>query len=279
MNQLQQKSLELLKIVIEICDKWDIKYYLVCGTALGAVKYGGFIPWDDDIDVGFPRPEYERFLEVAPAELPEWCFLQNYKTEKMYPYTFSKLRNSNTAFIQKGDGHLPLNHGIYVDIFPLDGHPGGRVEKAVFNLKKKIYTAMRMCLLDDQSSRKIIYRNKLLRAFGVHKRITFAQKQNERLYRKYSVETSELWCNYGNWQGVLENAPKWQYGEGAWAEFEGLKVRIPERYDEYLTQKYGDWRSDPPEDKQKSHHIARIVDTEKSYTYYTDHQEKGCDFG
>ena len=77
MTDLQKRSFELLGIFVRICEKWDIPYYLVCGSALGAVKYGGFIPWDDDIDVGLLRKDYERSLLVAPQELPEWCFLQN----------------------------------------------------------------------------------------------------------------------------------------------------------------------------------------------------------
>ena len=65
-----------------------------------------------------------------------------------------------------------------------------------------------------------------------------------------------------------EYSPAWHYGDGTWAEFEGIKVRIPEQYDAYLTQKYGDWRSDPPKEKQRSHHETIVIDTEKSYTQY-----------
>ena len=86
-------------------------------------------------------------------------------------------------------------------------------------------------------------------------------------------ETSKLWCNYGNWQGKLEYAPKWHYGQGTEAVFEGMTVRIPENYDAYLTQKYGDWRSDPPEEKQKTHHHSTIIDVEKSYTYYFENSK------
>ena len=112
MNDLQRKSFELLQIFVAICEKWNIPYYLVCGSALGAVKYGGFIPWDDDIDVGLLRPDYQRFLEIASGELPDWCFLQNYKTEKYYSHTFTKLRNSNTTFIEEDVADLEMNHGI-----------------------------------------------------------------------------------------------------------------------------------------------------------------------
>ena len=268
MNDLQKKSLELLRLFLDICNKWDIQYFLICGSALGAVKYEGFIPWDDDIDVGLPREEYERFLKIAQMELPDWCFLQNYKTEKLFPHTFSKLRNSHTTFIEKGDAALPINHGICIDIFPLDGHPKGYMNKVLFAFQRKVYAAMRFCILDDRTKRKIRFRNKLLRVLGCHKMLPFVQKRNEQLYKKYRLEESDLWCNYGNWQGKLEYAPKWHYGEGTWATFEGLRIRIPENYDAYLTQKYGDWRKDPPLEKQKTHHVVSIIDTEKSYKYY-----------
>ena len=268
MTELQRKSFELLQLIVKICDKYDIKYYLVCGSALGAVKYKGFIPWDDDIDVGMLRPDYNLFLEIAQKELPDWCFLQNYRTESMFPQTYSKLRNSNTTFLEKDIAGLAINHGIYMDIFPIDGHPRGTIGRIMFDFKFKINTWIRYSIFENHPNQKIQSRNKILRVLRIHKLATIAHRGMERMLSGYSLEKSELWCNYGNWQGKLEYAPKWHYGEGTWAEFEGLKVRIPENYDAYLTQKYGDWRADPPPDLQKSHHKCLICDTEKSYTQY-----------
>lgn len=269
MNEAQEAAFDLLRQFVAICEKWDIKYYLVCGTALGAAKYQGFIPWDDDIDVGLLRPDYQRFLEVAPKELPDGYFLQNYKTEPQFHQTFSKLRNSNTTFIELGVANLAINHGIYIDIFPIDGQPKGYFEKLHFFACRKLCEWIRFSALDNPSQRKVRIRNKLLRIFGCHKHIAEAQERIERLNSKYPPETSELWCNYGNWQGKLEYAPRWHYGEGTWATFEGLRVRIPENYDAYLTQKYGDWRSDPPEEAQRTHHRVVVCDAHRPYTYYT----------
>ena len=275
MNDLQSKVFELLHIFVKICEKWDIPYYLVCGSALGAVKYGGFIPWDDDIDVGQLREDYQRFLEVAPQELPEWCFLQNYKTEKVFPHTFSKLRNSNTTFIEQGVSHIPMNHGIYLDIFPIDGHPAGWMDKKIFTLRKKWNDWVRFSVIEDTRERKVQIRNKILRFLGFQNRTFQAQVRLEKLYGSYSPKESEFWCNYGNWQGELEYAPKWHYGNGAWATFEGLRVRIPQNYDAYLTQKYGDWRSDPPAELQKSHHKGVVIDTECTYKAYIKERLNG----
>ena len=268
MTEVQKKSFELLEIFVSICDKWDIPYFLVCGSALGAVKYGGYIPWDDDTDVGLLRKDYQRFLEVAPKELPEWCFLQNYKTEKYYTLAFSKIRNNNTTFLEKNYQNFDMNHGIYIDVFPIDGYPDNSIASRMFEMKQKINAWIRNSIYESHTIPKIARRNKVLRFFGVHKLTYQAHEYLERLYSKYPPEKSKLWCNYGNWQGKRELAPQWHYGNGTWATFEGLKVRIPENYDAYLTQKYGDWRKDPPLEKQQTHHITTIIDTEKSYKYY-----------
>ncbi len=268
MNELQREEVDLLKIFIDFCEKHELKYYLVCGSALGAVKYKGFIPWDDDIDVGMPRDDYEILLTKMQKELPENLFLQNYRTDRFFPHVYSKLRNTKTTFIEKNVAHLKINHGIYIDIFPLDGYPVNRKEKEFFELKKKVLNWMHYCALNNKSSRKVALRDWFFRLFGYHKRTSKALARLDALISSYNTDNSEIWCNHGNWQGELEYAPKIQYGDGIEAEFEGIKVIIPEHYDEYLTQKYGDWRSDPPADKQRTHHSVEVCDIKKSYLEY-----------
>ena len=99
MNRLQEIEFDLLKIFISVCEKLNLHYYLVCGTALGAVKYGGFIPWDDDVDVALCREDYKVFCEKAQQFLPDGIFLQTFETDQKYPCVFAKLRNSNTTYI------------------------------------------------------------------------------------------------------------------------------------------------------------------------------------
>lgn len=121
MNALQEKERELLEILLSVCEQLKLPYYLVCGSALGAVKYRGFIPWDDDIDVGLLRHDYEILLEKAPALLPEGVFLQNYRTDPAFPLLMSKLRASNSTFIETDKAHLPIHHGVFIDFFPWTG--------------------------------------------------------------------------------------------------------------------------------------------------------------
>lgn len=264
MNELQKVEFDLLKTFIKTCEMLNLKYYLVCGSALGAAKYDGFIPWDDDIDVAMLRPDYEVFIAKVQELLPENLFLQNYHTENV-PHIFSKLRNSNTAYIEKSVAHLPMNHGVYIDIFPLDGYPDSSFQKKILELRKKYYSLKLSCVYQGERTwkSKIVYvAGKILRW---DKKTGQIVGKLDALLSKYPVESSKYWCNHGNWQGKLEYAPREQYGEGTYATFEGMKVRIPECFDDYLIQKYGDWRSDLPVEEQKGHHYYEVLDLEKSY--------------
>ena len=270
MNQLQKIEFDIFYVFSEVCKKLGLTYYLVCGSALGAAKYQGFIPWDDDLDVGMPRTDYEVFQTEAGKLLPPHLFLQNYKTDIKYPMLFSKLRDDRTTFIEKGLSKLDINHGIYIDIFPLDGYPYNVNEQQILEKRKRIYKLQTLSAIKPNFDMKLITRAflKTERFFGYHKRTEQILDKLTSLLSANRPEESSVWCNHGNWQGRLEYAPREQYGEGKWATFEGLKVRIPERYDEYLTQKYGNWREDLPEDQKVGHHYAEVIDLERPYTDY-----------
>lgn len=268
MNDLQCAVLEIFKNYIAVCNSLHLRYYLVCGSALGAVKYGGFIPWDDDLDVGMPREDYEVFLAKGSDYLPKHLFLQNYRTDKNFPHVYSKLRNSDTTLIESGVAHLEMNHGIFIDIFPLDGYPSEMCDAKRLVRRKRVLSWKQYCALNDRSKLKIRVRNKIFRMLGYHKRTQRTLQQIDELISGWSTDASEILCNHGNWQGQKEIAPKWHYGKGTKCTFEGVDVIIPEKYDDYLTQKYGDWRNDPPKDKQKAHHDILVLDTQKPYTDY-----------
>lgn len=268
MNALQQKEFEILNCFIEICEKLNLRYFLVCGTALGAVKYNGFIPWDDDIDVALPRKDYNVFCEKAQQLLPNGMFLQTYKTDESYPRIFAKIRNSNTAYFEKTMAKLPINHGVYIDVFPLDGYPKGILAQKSLEYKKFILELILSSTFESNCSLKIKIIRKTFRLLGLHKKTAKIANRYERLISKYSTENSSMWCNHGNWQQKLEYSPKEHYGKGALMEFEGLSVVVPEKYDEYLTQKYGDWKADLPEEEKVGHHYYSLMDLNKSYTHY-----------
>ena len=254
MNELQQTEFALLKMFDQVCAKLGLKYFLVCGSALGAAKYQGFIPWDDDIDVALYRSDYEIFCECAAALLPAHVFVQNFHTDPGFPAIYSKLRDLTAPYVEKSARNLPIRHGVFIDVFPLDGYPDGWLARRRLECRKRIYKhalAAAFCLDRSGGAQLLYLANWVL---GTPKRTAqIAQKYTDLICR-YPARTSGVLCNHGNWQGILDYAPGEQYGDGVWTMFEGLPVRIPARYDQYLTQKYGDWRSDPPPEQQKGHH-------------------------
>lgn len=266
MTPLQTIELDMLKQFVEICNRLELEYFLVCGSALGAVKYRGFIPWDDDIDVAMPREDYQRFLRKAPSLLPDYVFLQNFRTDPEFPHIFSKLRDSRTTFIEAGVAHRKIHHGVYIDIFPLDGYPEGKLAQFRLEFWKKIYSWQQYCALEGDAPFKVRIRNRIFRLLGYHKCTAKTLAKMEELFLRYPASDSAIWCNHGNWQGRLEYAPRSQYGKGTWGEFEGLTVRLPENYDAYLTQKYGPWQQDLPESQKHSHHACILFSPDRPYT-------------
>ena len=272
MTELQEREFEILKLFVDICERLGLTYYLVCGSALGAAKYSGFIPWDDDIDVALPRPDYERFLSAAANLLPDWCFIQNYRTDPEFHLLGTKLRDSRTTYIEKMTCNLKINHGVFIDVFPLDGYQNNQ---KIFIKSRRVYEARRRIRLNyNRFSRENILNLRTnfyyinYKLFGLYSDSAKAAEKYENLLKSQDVYNSKIWCNYANSVSEREFSPREHYGSGTTAEFEGLPVRIPEKYDEYLTQKYGDWRADLNEEEKQGHHYYEICDLSRPYTYY-----------
>lgn len=121
--QLQEVLYEILAEVKRICDKHRIAYFITGGTAIGAHFWEGIIPWDDDIDVGMTRPNYERFMKIAPTELGDRYFLQTPESDPHVPFFFAKVRKNGTEFSESQFQHIHMHQGVYVDIFPFDKIP------------------------------------------------------------------------------------------------------------------------------------------------------------
>lgn len=274
MNQLQQVELNILKEFDRVCSILGLPYYLVCGSALGAVKYRGFIPWDDDIDVGMLRDDYNAFVEKAPALLDERFFLQNYRSEPAFPQIYSKLRDSSTTYIEASAAHLRINHGVFIDVFPIDGYPKGRLEKLLLEGRKRAYQSMLLSAYNVPRAGRSAVLHRLYCMLGIDRRTAKVASRLEGLLSRYPVAESDLMCNHGNWQGVLEYAPSDQYGQGASVLFEGMNICVPEKFHDYLTQKYGDYTKDPPETEQVGHHYFVICDCAKSYECYIEESKR-----
>ena len=121
--QLHEELLTILEEIVRICKILDIKCFVTGGTAIGAYYFQGFVKWDDDIDLGMKRDDYEKFIKEAPSIISKGFFVQCAKTEPNTPFYFLKVRKDNTLFVQQEFKDVKMHHGIFVDIFPYDNIP------------------------------------------------------------------------------------------------------------------------------------------------------------
>jgi LPS biosynthesis protein len=124
LRKAQIREFEILIEVDKICRKHNIQYWIDFGTLLGAIRHGGFIPWDDDLDISMLSVDYKKFLKVAPSELPDWLFLQNGKTDPSYKRKICKIRDLHSFFVERHDDFCaPYKKGIFIDIFEVIDYP------------------------------------------------------------------------------------------------------------------------------------------------------------
>ena len=267
LQKLKAIEVEMLKSFIHACEMIGVKYYLLGGTLLGAVRHRGFIPWDDDIDIGMMREDYERFIKEGQALMPEGYFIQNFHSDPNYPANFSKIRNCNTTFIETSVRNCDINHGIFIDVFPLDYYPDNRVRQRILEFKKRAlnHRIASVFYLPNRKKTPLIQVARLLLflRYPSHKR---AVKAREKLYT--SCKNGKYIANYGGAWGVKEIVPANWYGDGCMLEFEGLQTRAPLEYKKWLSQVYGDYMTLPPVEKRVGHHYVDVIDFEKSYKEY-----------
>lgn len=261
LSALQKAELEILKAFISVCEKNGLRYYLLEGTCLGAVRHGGVIPWDDDIDVGLPRKDYEKLMEAAQKDLPDYYFLQNFKTDPQYPNCFAKIRDSRTTFIESSIKDLKINHGIYIDVFPLDFYPAG--SGRIFKLRALLFKASSSGAFSS-ASLKIRFLRCISRVF--YPGIKTAQLKYD-AYLKALPESDKMTNVFSAW-GDREIVPASWYGEGAKLSFNGIEATVPAEYKKYLTKIYGDYMTPPPPEKRIGTHTNEVIDLDKPYTEY-----------
>ena len=241
-KKVWQVELDLLKKFIQVCNKYDIKYFIIAGSLLGVIRHGGFIPWDDDIDIGMLRPEYEKLLKVADKEFKKNYFFQTPYSDHIYR-GHAQLRNSNTSAILPSEIHKDFNQGIFIDIFPYDEYPRHRIQFKFQKLRTAFYIKLCCNYLDGG------YESIKSKVFNIFSRLIMSIFKYQNVYKKYENICSKY---NGKGNGMVSNL-SFKYGREKYmhkkeyfedlidATFEGINVKIPREYDKILSKQYGNY--------------------------------------
>ena len=271
-RRLQMVELDMFKEFIAVCEKLNLRYFVLGGTLLGAVRHKGFIPWDDDIDVGMLREDYEIFLQKAGDLLPDHLFLQSHSSEPGFYWNAAKIRDSRTTYIEKPIRHHRIHQGIYLDVFPLDNYPKTKIAQLWNKFRAEVATQriVQECLWDTK-----LHPLKAVIKYPVrwiYPTLYSAVDAREKMFR--SVPHSGVLVNYSGMWGEREIVPEEWYADVCQLEFEGLVVNAPKEYHKVLTRLYGDYMQLPPPEKRVTHHVASVIDMDRPYTEYYEEMDK-----
>lgn len=275
-EECKEIELRILKTVRDFCDENDIKYYLCGGTMIGAIRHGGFIPWDDDIDIIMPRSDYRKFISIFPKNgLKGFKLLSPYNTDDCC-IVFTKVYDTNTIKQDREVDKRYWNYGVDIDIFPTDGVPQDPQKCDAYF--KKQYKSFHVFLAlvggydfvgsIPKKILKYVY-TFIIKCFGKIGMLNshrIAMKINERAEANL-IETSDkvaisIFPHYGKKEIVTKEG----FLKQIKVKFEDDYFTAPSNYDEYLSSVYGDYMKLPPAEKQITHHLSNC--------YYKDEVEE-----
>lgn len=261
---MQSLQLEMLIDLKRVCDKHNIKFYLAFGTCLGAIRHKGFIPWDDDIDVIMHINDIEELCRYENELNPKFS-IQYHKRDREFGLLIYRIRNSETTLIENDHIDRDINHGVYIDIYPLLDYKTGRLQHFSQVIKSLL-------------CRLFIYRKPPVnksRIFKILSTLVLTITPNrimERIANHIYKDLSDT--NKSSHLTVISGYPEGNYyrkecfQEPAYADFEGYQMPIPTLTDEFLRDRYGDYMKLPPKDMQKIHHNYVYADFDNSYKTY-----------
>lgn len=262
LKTIQRLETNILKVVVAACERHGLTYFISGGTYLGAVRHGGFIPWDDDIDIALPRRDYERLLRVLPSELPDYYELATYETKVDYNYLCAQVWDKRVS-ITLTEYDEPVEQPIWIDLFPLDGAPAPGPRRKAWKAKLDYFELMWGLARIKESSNSHQGRSALKQAtINVGHALKTDRlldskawcRRRERALASHDFYESDYCINaVGAYKFKSIFSIKDVYGDGADYDFGGLKLNGPADYDAYLTQIYGDYMELPPEDKRNWH--------------------------
>ena len=269
LKRVWKVELDIVEEFVRICEKYGLQYSLAGGNLIGAFRHGGFIPWDDDIDIDMAREDYDKFLQVAPNELKDPYFLQTTKTDHGRVINFAQIRNSNTSCIDPHwtDLGAVFNSGVGIDIFPIDGVPDGKV--------RYLFTKWTVRIVQS-----LHYNSQIRKNFGLKGLVKrYLAKAIcrivgfDRLYeiREWALRRNKLSdckrCGEFSYAISMRNPkliwPTRCYDSYVDVKYEYLTLKAGVGYDEMLTCQYGDWRT--PVKGASDHEGGLIFDLDRDY--------------
>jgi lipopolysaccharide cholinephosphotransferase len=252
MTNIQKYLLKSLIILLEVFDKNGIEYFAIGGTALGALRHNGFIPWDDDIDIGLPRYSYEKLINLIKNDQIK---IENYnlicfEIDKNYNYLFVKFIDENIPIVENIFPESII--GLYIDIFPIDGC-SNNIKTAKKHIKK-INFLSKLFVYKKIKWKNLIGTRKMIKFFSLFIPSSRIYNHIKFLQLKYTYNDSKYVANtVGAWK-IKEIQEAEVFKTFSEHKFESLKIKCPSKLDKYLSTLYGNYMILPSKDKQISHH-------------------------
>ena len=266
-REVQKKILETMKYIDHLCRTHGIVYYIMGGTALGAIRHGGFIPWDDDLDIFMTPDQYEKFKAVFEAQNSKQFVMQEWRTDAKY-LEYAKVRMNGTTFIEENfkDRH-DMHHGIYVDIMILHKVPENRLVQRLVYLESKFVTLYGL----SQRNWKPKSRGQaiVLRSLDFLPCKWMARVAYKHIYRYDHRKTGYRYCYWitpAKFRNGLFDASFFETPVDI--PFEDTVLLGSEKIREYLAYRYGDYMKLPSEAARRAAVHAMVFDTQKDYTEY-----------
>ena len=270
LTDIQEIELDMFRRVVDICKRHNLRYFALGGTLLGTVRHKGFIPWDDDIDIAIPRPDYDRFIEYAKVELPSHLVPKTYLDEKgdSHPMFICIIKNTRTR--------IELNHAakteescVWLDVFPLDAMPTNSFLRTAHKYRL-LYERMKIQFSMYEENvhqhregrpfyEKAIMKFRELTNFGADWDTYELMCHIERTLRKYDYEREDYFVNMFGAYKFREMFPKAWFGDGVELPFEDTTIVCPCEYDKVLTQMYGEYMQLPPEGQRGQQHCMTVI--------------------